>query len=132
MVAIELIGNLGADAKIVDYQGSKFVTFNVGDNRKVGDHEETMWYGCNLNRYSNKLVPFLKKGQGVFVRGIPRYRVFDSAKYRCKMVGVEILVNEIQLVGAKPAEEETQTTQQTQDNLPFDKPADGEQGAQAF
>lgn len=103
MVQIEIIGNLGDDVKRVDYQGSVFFTFNVCDNRKVNGQEQSMWYGCNLNRASDELLQFLVKGQGVFVRGIPRYRIFDSAVHHCKMVAVDILVNEIQLVGGSPA-----------------------------
>jgi len=105
MVSIELIGNLGANAEVKDYQGTKFVSFNVCDNRKVGEKEVTQWYGCTLNKWSDKLLPYLRKGQGVFVRGIPRYRIFDSALHRCKMVAVDIMVNEIQLIGAAPAEQ---------------------------
>lgn len=103
MVSIEIIGNLGANAEIKDYQGAKFVSFNVCDNRKVGEKEISQWYGCTLNKWSDKLLPYLKKGQCVFLRGVPRYRVFDSALHRCKMVAVDVMVNEIQLVGAAPA-----------------------------
>lgn len=103
MVSIEIIGNLGVDIQKVNANGTEFYSFNVCDNRKVNGQEVSMWYGCNLNKVSDKLLPYLKKGQGVFVRGIPRYRIFDSAKYHCKMVAVDVLVNEIQLVGAAPS-----------------------------
>ena len=102
MVSIEIIGNIGADAKIVNYNGTQFVSFNVCDNRKVNDHEESQWYGCNLNKVNDKLFKYLKKGQQVFVRGIPRYRIFDSAIHRCKCVAVDILVSDIQLIGSAP------------------------------
>lgn len=105
MVSIELIGNLGANAEVKSYQGTQFVSFNVCDNRKVGEKEVTQWYGCTLNKWSEKLLPYLRKGQGVFVRGIPRYRIFDSALHRCKMVAVDIMVNEIQLIGAAPVKQ---------------------------
>lgn len=105
MVSIEIIGNLGVDIEKVQANGTEFYSFNVCDNRKVNGQEISMWYGCNLNKVSDKLLPYLKKGQGVFVRGIPRYRIFDSAKYHCKMVAVDVLVNEIQLVGAAPRNE---------------------------
>lgn len=102
MVSIEVIGNLGADAKVVDYQGSKFISFNVCDNRKVNGEEKSMWYGCNINKVNENLLKYLVKGQQVFVRGIPKYRIFDSAIHRCKCVAVDILVNDIQLIGAAP------------------------------
>lgn len=108
MVSIEIIGSLGADAEVKDYQGNKFVSFNVCDNRRKGDTEISQWYGCTLNKYSEKLLPYLKKGQQVFVRGIPRYRIFDSAKFHSKMVAVDIMVNDIQLIGAAPKHDEVQ------------------------
>lgn len=117
MVSIEIIGNIGADVKKVDYNGSTFFSFNVCDNRKVGDKETSMWYGCNLNRVSDNLLKYLKKGQQVFVRGIPRYRIFDSAVHHCKMVAVDVIVNEIQLVGAAPKEESAAGSEQDNENV---------------
>lgn len=116
MVNIELIGNLGADAEVKDYQGTQFVSFNVCDNRRVGEKEVTQWYGCTLNKWSEKLLPYLRKGQGVFVRGIPRYRIFDSALHRCKMVAIDIMVNEIQLIGAAPVEQSDASEESADDD----------------
>ena len=120
MVSIEIIGNIGADAKRVSSNGSEFVSFNVCDNRKVGETETTMWYGCTLNHCSESLLKYLIKGQSVFVRGIPRYRIFDSAVHHCKMVAVDVIVNEVQLVGAAPKNtpETTDDKQNTKD-MPF-------------
>lgn len=118
MVQIEIIGNIGADVKQVDYNGTKFYTFNVCDNRKVGETEQSQWYGCNLNRVSENLLKYLKKGQQVFLRGVPRYRVFDSAVHHCKMVAVDVLVNEIQLVGAAPKDEPS-ADNQPKDEVPI-------------
>ena len=106
MVSIEIIGNLGADVRRVDANGNAFYSMNICDNRKVNNTEVSMWYTCNMNRVSDKLLPYLKKGQSVFVRGIPKYRIFDSAAHHCKEVAVDVLVNEIQLVGSAPREDE--------------------------
>lgn len=105
MVSIEIIGNIGADAKIVNYNGTQFVSLNVCDNRKVNDHEVSQWYGCNINKVNENLLKYLKRGQQVFVRGIPRYRIFDSALHRCKSVAVDILVSDIQLIGSAPKDD---------------------------
>lgn len=120
MVQIEIIGNIGADCKKVDANGTQFFSFNVCDNHKVGDKEVSMWYGCNVNKVSDNLLKYLKKGQQVFVRGVPRYRVFDSAVHHCKMVAVDVFVNEIQLVGAAPKQEEQGGTQDAEtEDAPF-------------
>lgn len=105
MAKIEIIGNLGENIKKVGKCGNEFYTFNVCDNRKVGDHEESQWYSCNMNKVSENLKKYLVRGQQVFVRGVPRYRIFDSAIHHCKTVGIEVFVNEIQLVGAAPKQE---------------------------
>lgn len=117
MVSIEVIGNIGADAKIVNYNGTQFVSFNVCDNRKVNGQEISQWYGCNINKVNDNLMKYLVKGQQVFVRGVPRYRVFDSAIHRCKCVAIDIFVNDIQLVGAAP----------TQNNQPAHTPTEPEE-----
>lgn len=118
MVNIEIIGNIGADAKVVNYNGSQFVSFNVCDNRKVNEQEVSMWYGCNLNKCNENLFKYLKKGQQVFVRGIPRYRIFDSALHRCKCVAVDVLVNDIQLIGAAPKQEQNGQENNTEEEQP--------------
>lgn len=118
MVNIEIIGNIGADAKVVNYNGSQFVSFNVCDNRKVNDQEISMWYGCNLNKCNENLFKYLKKGQQVYVRGIPRYRIFDSALHRCKCVAVDVLVNDIQLIGAAPKQEQNQQEDNADEEQP--------------
>ena len=105
MAKIEIIGNIGADCKKVESNGTTCYTINVCDTRKVGDHEESQWYACNMNQVSENLQKYLVKGQQVFVRGVPRYRIFDSAVHLCKMVAVDVIVNEIQLVGAAPKQE---------------------------
>lgn len=120
MAKIEIIGNIGADIKKVEANGAKFYTINVCDNRKVGDHEESMWYACNMNQVSENLQKYLVKGQQVFVRGVPRYRIFDSAVHHCKMVAVDVFVNEIQLVGEAPKQEQRQHPAEPDDDVePF-------------
>jgi single-stranded DNA-binding protein len=34
MLKVELIGNIGADAEVKDYQGNKFVTFRVAHSSR--------------------------------------------------------------------------------------------------
>lgn len=102
MVKIELIGNLGADARTVSANGATFVSFNVADNRKVNGQEVTQWYSCNINRDVSKLMQYLVKGQNVYVRGTPRYRIVDSSVQHMKIISIDIFVDELQLIGASP------------------------------
>lgn len=111
MVQIEIIGNLGADVREVNYNGTSFYTFNICDNRKVNNQEVSQWFGCNLNRKS-EILQYLVKGQQVFVRGVPSFRIFDSKQHHTKMVAVDVFVNEIQLVGAAPKAEAQEGAQE--------------------
>lgn len=115
MEIIEIIGNIGADIKEENFQGKTFYSFNVACNSKYNDREYTQWYGCTMQRVSDNLRKYLVKGQAVFVRGVPRYRVFDSAVHRCKMVGISIFVNEIELCGSAP---ERKDNTQANDSTP--------------
>lgn len=75
MLQGEIIGNLGSDAEVKEFQGNrKYVSFNVAhtEYRKdaVGNRVKStvwvsvLWYGDGGN-----LLQYLKKGSNVFVRG---------------------------------------------------------------
>lgn len=116
MHRIEVIGNLAADAQIQNSNGTKFLTFRVAHSEKItkdGQQQEiTQWYSCSSNMVDSKIVQYLKKGQKVYVRGVPAYTMYDSAVHRCKMIDVRIFVRQIELVGASPKQEEQQATGQ--------------------
>lgn len=105
MHKLVVIGHLGADAQVITHNSSQFLTFRVAhsDRYKVDGQErvETIWYDCTYARVDAPVVKWLKAGQMVYVTGRPSYRIFDSAKYHQKMVGVSLFVNEIQLCGAR-------------------------------
>lgn len=104
MQKLEIIGNIGADAVVQPYNGQEFVSFRVADTQKVRvngqETEQTTWIDVTLNGNGGGLFKYLKRGQKVFVSGRPAYRIFDSAKYRCKMVGIQLFANQIELCGA--------------------------------
>lgn len=108
MVNITLIGCLGADAKIEKIGDKDVVSFNICDNKKVNGVEKSQWYNCTMAKCSDKLLAYLRKGQCVFVSGHPNYRVFDSAKFKCKMVGIDVYVREVNLIGAAKSEDNTE------------------------
>lgn len=121
MERIEIIGNLGADAVIKTPQPNvSFIAFRVAVSKKFNGSDVTMWYDVTMNQTDSKILPFLKQGTKVFVRGYPSYRIFDSAKYHQKMIGVTISVNEIQLCGSKQDNPSpAQQKQEPADDLPF-------------
>ena len=87
MLKVEVIGNLGADAEVKDYQGNKFVTFRVAHSSKFKNAdgqqtESTTWVDVTMNDTESKVIPFLKAGVKVFVRGNASLRVYSSPKDR--------------------------------------------------
>lgn len=109
MQQIQIIGNLGADAKIVDYNNSRFVSFVVACTEKIkrsgDDNEVTTWYSVTYNKPDAGVVQFLKKGVRVFVQGLPSYSLYDSATMRCKMIDVKVFADRIYLCSDKKAED---------------------------
>lgn len=128
MQQIQIIGNLGDDARVVEFNGNKFVTFRVACSEKVTVDgkvtEITQWYSCSYNRHDGAVVQYLRRGTTVFVQGKPSYAMYDSKTYKCKMIDVRILVDKVQLGGIKrenqgaPTPEEPQP-QPSDPNLPF-------------
>lgn len=109
MLQFQVIGNLGADAKVVNENGKPFVSFNVGHNDRWSDaqgvqHEATTWVSCALNGDGGNLLPYLKKGRMVYVVGRGSARVYSSEKQRGMVAGLNLMVDRIELVGGAPDE----------------------------
>ena len=59
MIRLEIVGNLGADAEIKDYNGNKFVSFRVAHSEKWVDRQTgsimlIKWRWQRINRISEK------------------------------------------------------------------------------
>lgn len=86
MLAIEVIGNLGNDAEVKQFNGAEFLSFSVADSQKVKDAngnqiERTTWVSCTMQGNGGALTQYLKKGTPVFIRGdlrISTYRRNDG------------------------------------------------------
>lgn len=110
MIRIEMIGNLGADAELKDNNGRKFVSFRVAHtdkwkNSQTGqDNVSTVWASCAINGDAHNLLPYLKKGVKVFVRGSVQLNMYSSPKTHQMECGLNIAVWEIELCGGQKAE----------------------------
>lgn len=103
MQKLIVTGNCGADATIQNYNGNRFVSFRIAATEKFTNNGEevvrTTWYDCTSNKADSKIVQFIKKGVKLLVIGRPSYRIYDSAVHRCKMVGVSLFCETIELCG---------------------------------
>lgn len=107
MIRIEMIGNLGADAELKDNNGRKFVSFRLAHtdkwkNSQTGQNNvSTIWASCAINGDAHNILPYLKKGVKVFVRGSVQLNVYSSPKSHQMECGLNIAVWEIELCGGQ-------------------------------
>ena len=136
MLQIQIIGHLGADAKlnVIEETGYQFITFSVAVNeRKNNGEKETMWISCIKSGANENLLPYLKSGQQVFIQGTPKINIYTRkadgktiADFNCNVYVLE-LVGKREQQTPQPTPEIIQACQQqtqqqappTQDDLPF-------------
>lgn len=104
MLKVEVIGNLGADAEVKTSNGSQFVAFRIADSSKYKDQQGkevnvTNWIDCVMSNAESKVIPYLKAGVKVFVRGNGSLRVYSSKKDRMMKAGLQVSVVEVELCG---------------------------------
>lgn len=106
MLQTIIIGHLGADAEVRDFNGKKFVSFRVAHSERYKDaqgimHESTQWVSCALNGDGGGLLPFLTKGAQVCVIGRTSTRVFSSPTQKQMVASIDIAVDRVELVGGR-------------------------------
>lgn len=106
MLNFQLIGNLGSDAEVKEFNGNKAVCFNVAHTERWTQEdgtkrESTTWISCILNGDGGKLLPYLKRGAQVFVEGSGSTRCYSSPKEKRWVAGLNITVRHIELIGGK-------------------------------
>ena len=132
MLQIQLIGNIGTDAKVMEVNGNKFVSFSVGTNEKFkdsqGNHvEKSTWVSCILSKES-PVKDYLKKGTKVFVEGDLSVKTFRNQNGEWQS-GVNCRVRKIELLSAKKVDNNNDSNQnnnepetppvEPEDDLPF-------------
>ena len=103
MFTINVIGNLGADAKVQTTNGKEYISFRVAHSESFTKSdgstvENTIWISCFMTG-RQKVVDFLKKGTKVFVSGNGKLDVYSSPKTHRMEGGVTINVNQLELCG---------------------------------
>lgn len=123
MQQIQIIGNLGEDCQVREFNGRKFIAFRVACSEKVqtseGPEEITTWYSCTFSRMDSGVIQYLVKGTKVFVQGRPTYKMYDSATFHCKMIDVSIFVDLIKLCGVRSDQPSPSQDQSGDDVQPF-------------
>jgi len=112
MFDFQLIGHIGQDAttRLTAGTNQVAINFSVAYSEKWKDaagmaHERTTWVNCTLWRDAAKqaIVPYLKKGQLVYLKGKPEARGYTGRDGVVKG-DLRMNVEQIELLGAaKPA-----------------------------
>jgi single-strand DNA-binding protein len=121
MMQLQIIGNLGADAVEKEINGKKYISMCVASTKismRVAStkKDRTTWVSV-MYYYSERLLPYLKKGAQVFASGEMSVGTYTN-RDGVTQVDVSVWANLLQLVGGKTG---TDTQSQTWDDevLPF-------------
>jgi single-strand DNA-binding protein len=101
MLQVEVIGNIGADAVVKEFNGQKFISFSVAHTERYTDsqgqrRDRTTWVSC-LKYGESGVLAYLKKGTRVFVRGELSAKIYETN--RTQQVGINCRVRELELLG---------------------------------
>lgn len=106
----EVIGRLGGDAIAQEYQGREYVSFNLAYKTNKRDEygqwqQQSEWVQVSWKGNGGRLLPYLKKGAKVFVRGELKPQRYKNA-YGELQISLKVIASEVILCGVR---NETQT-----------------------
>lgn len=105
MIKLQVIGHLGKDCRQNEVNGKNVVNFSVAHSEKFKNatgtmQEKTTWVECAYWTDRTGIVPYLVKGQLVYVEGSP-----DAEAYKRQDgepgASLKLRVREVQLLGGK-------------------------------
>ena len=108
MIKLQVIGNIGQDARVNEVNGRKSVNFSVAHNKKYKDAqgveiESTFWVNCSYWKnegQSTEILKYLISGTKVFVEGIPEAKMYKN-KSGQMAVSINCTVTNLELLSAK-------------------------------
>lgn len=96
MHRLTIIGNLGKDAEVKNFNGKNVINFSVAvtENWKDKDgnkQSKAYWYECSRWTENTNIAQYLKKGCKVLAEGVPEPRAYVGQDGQAKCVqGVRI------------------------------------------
>lgn len=102
MLQLNAILNLGADAEVKTINEKQYISFRGASTEKVNGQDQVTWVSV-LSSNNPNLLPFLKRGQQVFVSGKMKASIYQSQNN----IGMDIslFAQTLQLCGAKREEQ---------------------------
>ncbi len=124
MLKAEIIGNIGADAEVKEFNGKKYVSFSVAHTEYQKDEQgnrtdQTTWVSVLWYGEGGGLLPYLK------VRGNLKVKMYTDRNGN-QQAAINVSASEVQLCGVKGETSTPQAGVQVQqptneqgDDLPF-------------
>jgi single-strand DNA-binding protein len=120
-----IIGNLGRDPEMrYTPSGRPVTTFSVAANRQYTNAEgekqtETEWFNVVAwGKLAEICNQYLAKGRQVYVEGRLQTRQWEDAQ-GTRHTSVEIVANEMIMLGSRPSEDEENSDAPEEDEFPF-------------
>ena len=96
MQRLTIIGNIGKDAEVKDFNGNKCINFSVAVTENWKDkngqkQSKAYWYECSRWTDNTSIANYLLKGCKVLVEGTPEARAYVGQDGQAKAVqGVRV------------------------------------------
>jgi len=98
MIQIQILGNLGRDAEVKTINDKQYLSFSVASTEKRNNEESVTWVSV-LYPHQEALLPYLKKGQQVFVSGRLKAGIYQNQN--SFGIDLSVFANVLQLCGSK-------------------------------
>lgn len=114
---ISLIGHLGRDPELREYQGNKVASFSLAVTEKYSDKEgklveKTEWFSVSFwGNNADIAMRFLKKGSQVYIDGRLSSREYLDKEGKTRFV-LEVKGQNITLIGGNPDGQQNQNQNQ--------------------
>jgi len=123
MIKLQMIGNIGQDARVNEVNGRRSINFSVAHNRKYKnaegvDVETTTWLNCSYWKnadQSTAIAKYLTAGTKIFVEGIPEVKLYKNRAGQMA-ASMNILVTQVELLAVRKEGEDVQTGEEPEEN----------------
>lgn len=110
MLKVEFVGHIGSDAEIKDFNGKRYIVFNVATSERFKDAQgnpvsRTTWVSC-LKPGDGAVVNYLKKGTQVYCRGNLTVKTYTGRNG--VEAGINCTVSELELLGSRQDAQQNQ------------------------
>lgn len=104
MLTANVIGHIGKDAETKTIGERQFISFRMASTARRKDGDKTTWVSV-MYRFNDKLLPYLRKGQQVYVQGDMDISTYTN-KEGVQQVDVSLFANQLVLLGQRDAQPE--------------------------